>query len=260
MSKIIEFPHYFSVYYDHIEEKEKYNFFGLLDIKQNQFYILHRNHALLKFLQLILLKNFYTFSIISFKHFNCSIHKNIDNHDCCNWGGSPNMTQTLELEVNTSIHGVELTNNGLDSATPVDFELQKKIFFVIDILTKLDNFFKKIREYEIDIKKPAYNGYNELKKYLEIICPNDKNIVDFIDKEQKQTQTKFLTLDRYQNTLFLFFYNVDLRNNSIESLLDLFRKYIQTPEVELEYFRRSYQHPHNAYEELHKILGISSKY
>jgi hypothetical protein len=260
MSKIIEFPHYFSVYYEHVEEKEKYNFFGLLDIKQNRFYILHRNHALLKFLQLILLKNFYTFSIISFKHFNFSIHKNIDNHDCCNWGGTPDITETLELEVNTSIHGAELTNNGVDLLTSVDFELQKKMFFVIDILTKLDTLFKKIRDYEIDIKKPVYNGYDKLKTYLEIICPNDKNIADFIDKEQKQTQTKVLTLDSYQNKLFLFFYNIDFRKNSVESLLELFKKYIQTPEFELEHFRRVYQYPHNAYEELHKILGISSKY
>ena len=67
MTEIIKSPYYFSVYSD-IETD--HNFYGLLDIKQNCFYMLHRNHSLLKFLQLMLLKNFYTFFIFDLKKKN----------------------------------------------------------------------------------------------------------------------------------------------------------------------------------------------
>lgn len=260
MIKITESPYYFSVYPNDVLNSEKYNFYGLLDIKQNQFYILHRNHSLLKFLQLVLLKNFYTLSIVSFRNFNIEANKNIDNNDCVLWGGTPELTSSLELEANTSMQGVRLIKLDLNMFTQIDLELQEKMFFAMDILTKLDNLFKKIQQYEIDIKKPSRDGYDELKKYLKVICPNDETMSNFINEELKQLQKKFLELDVYWNRLLLFFYNVDLRKNSIESLLNLLKKYIQMPEFELEPFRRLYQYPHNAYEELHKILGISSKY
>jgi len=260
MTKIIESPYYFSVYDNNLLNNEKYNFYGLLDIKQNRFYILHRKHSLLKFLQILLLKNFYPYSIVNFKYFNVETHKNIDNHDCINWGGTSNMTTTLELESNISIDGAKLIKEDSSQLKYSDFELQEKIFFIMNILNKLDNFFKKIQDYEVDITKSMYDGYDELKKYLEIICPNDKNIADFINKEREQTQTKSLTLDLYRNKLFLFFYNIDLRNNSIESILDLLKKHIQMPEFELEHFKRLYQHPHNALEELYRILGTNNKY
>lgn len=260
MIKIIESPYYFSVHSDNVLNDEKYNFFGLLDIKQNRFYILHRNHALLKFLQLILLKNFYTFSIVSFKHFNFSINKNIDNHDCITWGGTAELTNSLELEANTSLYETSLIKTESILPTSTDLELQEKIFFVMNILTKLDNLFKKIRDHEIDIKNPVHNGYNELKKYFEIICPNDKNIVNFINEESKQLQTKSLELDTYWNRILLFFYNVDFRNNSIESILNALKEHIQLPEFELERFRRLYQHPYGSLEQLHRILSIIKEY
>jgi len=260
MTEIIESPYYFSIYSDNLSNNEKYDFYGLLDIKQNRFYILHRKHSLLKFLQVLLLKNFYAYSIVNFKYFNIDAHKNIDNHDCINWGGTASMTTNLELESNISIKGTKLMKEESSQLTYSSIELQEKIFFIMNILNKLDIFFKKMQDYETDITKPIYDGYNELKKYLEIICPNDKNIVNFINKEQEQTQTKSLILDTYWNRLLLFFYNVDLRNNSTESLLELLKKHIQMPEFELEHFKRLYQHPHNALEELHKILGITSKY
>jgi len=256
MIKIKESPYYFSIHSNDLLDKEKYNFFGMLSGKQNRFYILHRNHSLLKILQILLSKNFYTFSIVSFKHFIFDTHKEIDNHDCCEWGGTPNMTHTLELEANTSILESKLINNNFNSFTLSEFELQEKMFFIMDILTKIDNLFKKIRDYEIDIKKPTHDGYNELQKYLEIICPNDKNISDFIEKERQQTQMKSLILDTYWDRLFLFFYNVDLRNNSTSYLSESLKTYIKTPEFELEGFKRLYQDPHNAYTELCNILGI----
>lgn len=260
MTKIIESPYYFSVHSNNLPNNEKYNFYGLLNIKQNRFYVLHRKHSLLKFLQVLLLKNFYTYSIVSFKYFNIEAHENIDNYDCNDWGGTSNMITNLELESNTSIIETKLIKEELSQFTHSDFKLQEKIFFILNILTKVDSLFKKIRDYETDINKPSTDGYEELKKYFEIICPNDKNIIDFINKESKQTQTKSLILDTYWNKLFLFFYNVDLRNNSAEALLDLLKKHIQTPEFELEQFKRLYQYPHNAYEEFHKILGITTEY
>ena len=256
MIKIIESPYYFSVHSDHLLDEEKYNFFGMLSGKQNRFYILHRNHSLLKILQILLSKNFYTSSIVSFKHFSFDAHKDIDNHDCCEWGGTPNMTDTLELEANTSILESKLIKNNFNSFTLSEFELQEKMFFIMNILTKIDSLFKKIREYETDIKKPTHDGYNELKKYLEIICPNDKNILDFIEKERQQVQTKSLTLDVYWDKLFLFFYNVDLRNNSTSYLSESLKTYIKTSEFELERLERLYQHPHDVYTELCNILGI----
>lgn len=258
MIKITESPYYFSIY-DGVLNDETYNFFGLLNIKQNRFYILHRNHALLKFLQLILLKNFYTFSIVSFKYFNFSINKNIDNRDCITWGGTAELTNILELEANTSLYEASLIKTESILPTNTDLELQEKMFFIMNILTKLDNLFKKIREHEIDIKNPVRNGYNQLKKYFEIICPNDKNIVNFINEESRQSQTKSLELDTYWNRILLFFYNVNFRNNSIESILNALKEYVQMPKFELERFKRSYQYPHNALDELCKILGITLK-
>lgn len=259
MAKIVESPYYFSVHSDNLLEEEKYNFYGLLNIKQNRFYILHRNHSLLKFLQIVLIKNFYGYSMVGFKYFNIDVHKKIDNHDCNEWGGTHNMITNLELETNVSGGHAKLVKEELSRITPSDFELQEKMFFMMDILTNLDGFFKKIRYYETDVMKPMRDGYDELKKYLEIICPNDKNIFDFIDKECKQLQIKSLTLDTYWNKLLLFFYNVDLRKNSIESLLDLLKKHMQQPEFELEQFKRMYQHPHNAFEELCRIVGFTAK-
>jgi hypothetical protein len=259
MIKIIESPYYFSVHSDNVLNDEKYNFFGLLDIKQNRFYILHRNHALLKFLQLILLKNFYTFSIVSFKHFNFSINKNIDNHDCITWGGTAKLTNSLELEADTSLYEASLIKTESILLTATDLELQEKMFFVMNILTKLDSLFKKIREHEIDIKNSVRNGYNHLKKYLEIICTNDKNVVNFINEESEQLQTKSLELDTYWNRILLFFYNANFRNNSIESILNALKEYVQMPKFELERFKRVYQYPHNALDELYKILGITLK-
>jgi hypothetical protein len=256
MIKIIESPYYFSIYSNDLLDKEKYNFFGMLSGKQNRFYILHRNHSLLKFLQILLSKNFYTFSIVSFKYFSFDAHKEIDNHDCCEWGGTPNMTDTLELEANTSILESKLIKNNFNSFTVSEVELQEKMFFIMNILTKIASLFKKIRDYETDIKNPIHDGYDELKKYLEIICPNDKNILDFIEKERQQIQTKSLTLDVYWDRLFLFFYNVDLRNNSTSSLLELLKIHIKTSEFELERFKRLYQDSHNAHTELCNILGI----
>lgn len=257
MTKIIKSPHYFSIHSKQLLEEERYNFFGMLNGKQNKFYILHRNHSLLKFLQILLSKNFYTFSIVSFKYFNFDAHKDIDNHDCCDWGGTPNMIDTLELEANTSILESKLMRNDFNSFTPVEFELQEKMFFIINTLTKLDNLFKKIQKYETDRKKPIHDGYNELENYFKIIFPNDKNIPVFIDKERRQLQTKSLMLDVYWDRLLLFFYHFDLRNNTIDSLLELLKKHIKTPEFELEHFRRLYQNTHNAYTELQSILGVN---
>lgn len=260
MKKIIESSYYFSVYDNTVLNNEKYNFYGLLDIKQNRFYILHRNHSLLKFLQLVLLKNFYTFSIVSFKHLNFNANKNIDNHDCINWGGTTELTSSLELEANTSMYEANLIKVESNLLTNHDVEVQEKIFFVMNILTNLDSLFKKVQEHEKDIKKPMHEGYNELKKYLEIICPNDKNIINFINEENKQLQAKLLELDTYWNRILLFFYNVDFRNNSIESVSNSFKEYTQMPEFELERFRRLYQRPYDALEQLYAILGISAEY
>ena len=249
MTEIIKSPYYFSVYSD-IETD--HNFYGLLDIKQNCFYMLHRNHSLLKFLQLMLLKNFYTFSIVSFKHFNCDINKNIDNRDCINWGGTADMINSLELEANTSMYEAKLIK-----VTPgYDLILQEKMFFIMYILTKLDNLFKKLRNHEIDIKETMHKGYDELKKYLGMLCPDDKNINEFIDEEDKQLRAKTQELDVYWQKILMFFYNLDFRNNSTISMFDSFKKYIETPKFELERFRRLYQHPHTALDEFYKILGI----
>jgi len=258
MEKIIESPYYLSVHACNTLDSEKYNFYGLLNIKQNRFYILHRNHSLLKFLQLVLLKNFYSFSIVSFKHFNFDTNKNIDNHDCINWGGTPELTSTLELEANTSMHQAKLINSGLGTVTDIDLALQEKLFFVMAILGKIDDLFTKLRNYEIDIKKPASDGYSELKKYLEIVCPNDKTIANFITEENTQLHAKALILDSYWNKFLLFFYNVDLHDNSIESVAELLKKLVQTPEFEMEQFKRLYKHPYNAMDELCKILGIDT--
>lgn len=259
MEKIIGSPYYMSVHACNTLDSGKYNFYGLLNIKQNRFYILHRNHSLLKFLQLVLLKNFYSFSIVSFKHFNFDTNKDIDNHDCINWGGSPELTSNLELEANTSMHQAKLINYGLGTVTDIDFVLQEKLFFVMALLGKIDDLFTKLRNYEIDIKKPAADGYSELKKYLQIICPNDKTIDNFITKENTQLHAKTLLLDSYWNKFLLFLYNVDLRNNSIESASKLLQNLVQTPEFEMEQFKRLYKHPYDAIDELYTILGIGTK-
>jgi len=256
MIKITESPYYFSVYSNDSSNEEKYNFLGMLSVTDNQFYILHRNHSLLKFLQILLSKNFYTFSIVSFKHFNFDAHKDIDNHDCRDWGGSPHMTNTYELEANTSILESKLIKNNFNSFTPLKFELQAKMFFIMNILTKLDKLFKKVRDYEIDIKKPVNKGLDELKRYLGIICPDDKNISNFMEKERQLTQMKYLMLDVYWDRLLLFFYNVDLRNSTTKSLLESLKVHIKRPEFELEHLKRLYQHPHDVYTELCNILGI----
>lgn len=260
MSTIIDLPYYFSIHDKHILEDEKRNFFGLLDIKQNRFYVLHRNHSLLKFLQIMLLKNFYAYSIVNFKHFNFDKHKDIDNHDCSDWGSTSSMIETLELEANTVLNGVELTKERICSLALFDVELQKKIFLIMDILTKLDNLFKKIQNYETDINKSTQDGHEELKTYFEIICPNDKNIINFINKEQAQIQTKLLTLKAYWGRILLFFYNIDLRNTPTDELLALLRIHIEMPTFELEQFHRLYKHPHNAYAQLCEILNMKPRY
>jgi hypothetical protein len=89
-----------------------------------------------------------------------------------------------------------------------------------------------------------------------MICPNDENINEFINKEDKQLRAKSQELDVYWQKILLFFYNLDFRNNSTISMLDSLKKYIETPEFELERFRRLYQHPYTALDEFYKILGI----
>jgi len=252
MTGIVKSPYYFSVR-SHIETD--LNFYGLLDIKQNCFYMLHSNHSLLKFFQLMLLKNFYTFSIVSFKHLNCDMHKNIDNSDCINWGGTADMINSLEFEVNTSMNEVKLIK-----VTPgYDLILQEKMFFIMYILSKLDNVFQKIRKHEIDIKETMHEGYDELRKYLEMLCPDDKNISEFINEEDKQLRSKSQELDVYWQKILLFFYNLDFRNNSTISMFDSFKKYIETAEFGLERFRRLYRHPDAALEEFHQILNITRR-
>jgi hypothetical protein len=257
MSKITDLPYYFSVQNSSTSEDLKNNFFGLLDIKQNRFYILHRNHSLLKFLQIMLIKNFYTFSIISFAHFNFTAHRDIDNHDCSDWGSTPNTVETLELEVDTLQDGVKLIKEDAASLTPADVRLQKNMLLVMYILTNLDNLFKKIRDYETERKKSACDGHSELKRYFRIICPNDKNIDNFIEAESKQTHAKLNELDKYWDKLLLFFYNADLRGDLTTSLLQGLKEHIQMPQFQLEHFRRLYQHPYNAIEELYQILDIT---
>jgi len=167
--------------------KPNSEFYGLLHQTHNRFYVLHYNFSLIKFLQLLLSKNYQQFTCIHFtQYFDFSQHTNIDNNDCHNWGGTAVMTKHLYLDIDFGAYGGIKQLIPIDASVPFDVELQKKIMFLTKLLTDIDTIIHKLKAECLAQKSPRINGIKESKKYFQILLPNDTDVIKLLNLEEEK--------------------------------------------------------------------------
>lgn len=225
MKTIAESPYFFSVNSKNLPNKDKNIFYGLLNMKQNRFYMLGRDYSLTKLIQFLFLK-YELFCVVSFKNFNFDAHKEIDNQDCFKWGGSPQMHKGLQYDIDVNKPNILL----MSSESPIenfDYDLQEKMFFFMDLLTKIKTQIDIFKTEETERINEIIKGLEEFKKFSMIMSPDDKNISNFINNEIESKKVNLIFLDNFWKELIQCLYNFDLKNNNISKILEQATNFIQ---------------------------------
>ena len=179
MKNIKTSPYYFS-----INPTESSSFYGLLHSNYNRFYILHKNLFLMKFLQILLLKQHELFTLVDFKNFDFSSHPNIDNDTCHEWGGSHLMTKGLQIDAD--LYFVPSFLIKVPSYSYFDEGLQDKMFCLMKTINEIQETYNLLKN---TIRSNVYSQINSLrhtKRIFKLLTPIDTTPSDFIEKEQTQ--------------------------------------------------------------------------
>lgn len=216
MQNIKESKYYFSK--NTLESIREENFHGLLNIKQNRFYMLSTNYSLTKLIQFLFL-NYELFCVISFKNFNYDAHKKIDNNDCFEWGGSPQMHRGLQYDIDVNKPNMLM----VPTQSPKNFfdiDLQEKMFFIMNTLIKIKTKIDNFKAEELDRINETIKGLEEFQNFSMIISPNDKNISNFVNYEIESKKANLLFLDEFWQELIKLLYEFDLKNKDIPVILE----------------------------------------
>jgi len=201
------------------------NFYGLLNIKLNRFYILSREYSLIKLTQFLFLK-YDLFCVISFKNFNYAAHKKIDNNDCDQWGGSPQMLKGLQYDIDTTKPNMAMVLSE-SSLKDFDYDLQEKMFFLMNTFTKIKSKIDIFKIEETERIKETIKGLEEFKNFSMMLCPDDENIPGFVKNETESKKVNLTFLDNLWKELIQFLYNFDLKNKTTPEILDQIKDLIQ---------------------------------
>ena len=207
-------------YYFSARDNES-EFYGLLHTVHNRFYVLSKDYPIIKFLQLLLAKNFHTFTCVTFNdRFDFSKNKNIDNNDCSDWGGSHLIVKNLFIDIDFSLEETKLVS--ASESSEFDEDLQKNIMFTTKFLTEIYEIFNQLKHRTRQEKEPRIKGLNQLEKHFEIILPEDKTIKSFInediDRLTKHREFYSSFLDDMFDQLLCAVYEVSLYNCSMTDL------------------------------------------
>jgi hypothetical protein len=201
-------------------------FYGLLQMKQNRFYLLHKDYSLIKLLQFLFLK-YELFSVVNFKNFNFSANENIDNHDCSEWGGSPLMHKSLFFDIDSS-KSTALLVKTQSVKEFFDINLQEKMFFVANILSKTKHELELFKDKELERINDTINGLKEFENFSKIISPNDSNISTFVKDEINLKKINLNFIDLFWNDLIQLLYNINLKEQTIEELSEKIKENIKS--------------------------------
>lgn len=257
MKNIKTSPYYFSIY-----PTESSSFYGLLNSLQNRFYILHKDPFLIKFLQMILLRQYELFTLVDFKNFDFSSHPNIDNDTCHEWGGSHLMTKILQIDADSYFTPSYLTK----APTYSDFDvgLQNKIFCLMATINKIQETHKLLKNTLRSNINSQVDSLRHTKKIFKLLMPTDTVSIDFTEKEENQLlsilKRKTELLEESWDCTIKELLNLELVSiDSVEILKHKIAEILQKDESKFLNMLTVFQHQRPIFLKLLDFLGISQE-
>lgn len=167
---------------------------GLLNTKDNKFYLVANNHHQIKILQLLTMKHRLFLCV------NISQISNLDITDdvCHCYGISKPLTKFLTPDVDTSLYGAAV----IESPGDKDETLWANIHMLDRLVGALENFVAQYEKTQKERYKDMINGLKELEAFVKSFMPNDPNITDFVNREIEIKTSIINRAEKIKNQIF----------------------------------------------------------
>ena len=195
-------------------ENEK-DLYGLLDSRDNSFYIVEKNYQLIKLIQILLIKQKFFYCINISKLPGVDAIGDITNENCHQFGVSAPMIKYIRFDSDPGIYGCGITK----SKRPHNKILRDNLVSLQKLLGPVEKFFKDFENKEIERYQDEISGLLELKSFLNTVIPGDKVFEEFIASDIEERQKSIQRARPLKSEIFKSIMDIDFfRDDAIQAL------------------------------------------
>lgn len=191
------------------------NFYGLLAMPENCFYIVDTDYHVIKLVQFILMKQkfFFCINISKFESdFDTSL---IDNNNCHEFGCIPKSVKYIMLDSDPGMH---LTRIIASPASHNDI-LKTNLILLQKLLHSLEQVVGEFEEQENRRFHDQIQGLNEFKDFVKATNPNDENIDDFVEQEISLRSSAVNRSRPYRDSIINLLTDIDYQKNDVKEII-----------------------------------------
>ena len=188
--------------------------YGLLDNRDNSFYIVDTNYHIIKLIQMLLIRQKFLHCINISKLPGNEEIENIDNSNCYQFGVLGSMTKNIRFDSDSGLFGSKITK----SSRPYNKILANNLISLQKLLVPFEKFFDDFENKEKQRYQDEIAGLHELKDFLELLMPTDQVYADLIqydidERQRSIRRARPLKSDLLKKIMSIDFYDVDAMIN-----------------------------------------------
>jgi len=189
--------------------------YGLLDNRDNSFYIVDTNYHVIKMLQMLLIKQKFLYCINISKLPGVEELENINNNNCYQFGVSAPMIKNIRFDSDTGLFGCKITQ----SKRPHNKILANNLNSLLKLLVPLEKFFNDFEHKERQRYQDEIAGFHELKDFLGTLMPDDKIYAELVDHDIKEREQSILRARPLKSDILKIIMSIDFyRDDAIQCL------------------------------------------